>query len=82
MEYYSAIKSNAFESVLMRCMDLELIVQSEVKSERERQISYINGNIHNLERWCWQSYVQGSKGDTDVKNKILDSVGDEEGGMI
>ena len=32
MEYYSAIKSNAFESVLMRCMDLELIVQSEVKS--------------------------------------------------
>ena len=30
MEYYSAIKKNAFESVLMRWMKLEPIVQSEV----------------------------------------------------
>ena len=34
VEYYSAIKRNAFESVL-RWMNLELIIQSEVKSERE-----------------------------------------------
>jgi len=36
VEYYSAIKRNAFESVLMRWMKLEPIIQSEVKSERER----------------------------------------------
>ena len=30
MEYFSATKSNAFESVLMRWMNLELIIQSEV----------------------------------------------------
>ena len=30
MEYYSAIKRNAFESVMMRWMNLELIIQSEV----------------------------------------------------
>ena len=66
----------------MRCMDLELIVQSEVKSERERQISYINVYVHNLERWYWQSYVQGNKEYTDVKNKILDSVGEEKGGKF
>ena len=42
-ECYSAIKRNAFESVLMRWMNLEPIIQSEVsqrekvrKSERER----------------------------------------------
>ena len=35
MEYYSAIKRNAFESVLTRWMNLEPIIQSEV-SERER----------------------------------------------
>ena len=29
MEYYSAIKRNAFESVLMRWMNLEPIIQSE-----------------------------------------------------
>ena len=31
MEYYSAIKRNAFESVLMRYMNLEPIIQSEVR---------------------------------------------------
>ena len=30
MEYYSAIKRNTFESVLMRWMKLESIIQSEV----------------------------------------------------
>ena len=30
MDYYSAIKRNAFESVLMRRMNLEPIIQSEV----------------------------------------------------
>ena len=30
VEYYSSIKRNAFESVLMRWMNLEPIIQSEV----------------------------------------------------
>ena len=51
MEYYSAIKKNAFESVLMRWIKLERIIQSEVKSERKIPIQYINAYIWNLERW-------------------------------
>ena len=35
MEYYSAIKRNAFESVLMRWMNLEPIIRSEV-SQKEK----------------------------------------------
>ena len=35
MEYYSAIKRNKFESVLMRWTDLEPIMQTEV-SQKER----------------------------------------------
>ena len=35
MENYSAIKRNAFESVLMRWMDLKPIIQSEV-SQKEK----------------------------------------------
>ena len=31
MEYYSAIKRNTFESVLMRWMNLEPIIQSKVR---------------------------------------------------
>ena len=34
-EYYSAIKRNAFESVLMRWMNLEPIIQNEV-SQKEK----------------------------------------------
>ena len=37
MEYYSAMKRNAFQSVLMRCVILEPIIQSEV-SQKEMQI--------------------------------------------
>ena len=33
--YYSAIKGNAFESVLMRWMNPEPIIQSEVKQKEE-----------------------------------------------
>ena len=35
MEYYSAMKRNAFDSVLMRWMKLELIIQS-VESQKEK----------------------------------------------
>ena len=35
MEYYSFIKKNAFESVLMRWMKLEHIIQNE-ESEKEK----------------------------------------------
>ena len=37
MEYYSAIKKNSFESILMRWMKLEPIIQSEV-SQKEKLI--------------------------------------------
>ena len=40
MKYYSAIKRNAFESVLMRWMKLEPIIQSEV-SQKEKDKYYI-----------------------------------------
>ena len=33
MDYYSAVKKNAFESVLMRWMKLEPIIQSEVRKK-------------------------------------------------
>ena len=36
----------------------------------------------NLERQYRPSYMQGNKGDTDVKNRFLDSVGKGKGGII
>ena len=37
VEYYSAIKKNAFVSVLMRWMKLEPIIQSEVSQKEKHQ---------------------------------------------
>ena len=51
MEYYSPIKKNAFESVLMRWMKLEPIKQSEVSQKEKHQYSILNTYIWNLERW-------------------------------
>ena len=41
MEYYSAIKKNAFESVLMRWMKLELIIQSEARQKEKHQYTIL-----------------------------------------
>ena len=41
MEYYSATKKNAFESVLMRWMKLESIIQSEVSQKEKHQYSIL-----------------------------------------
>ena len=55
VEYYSVIKRNAFESVLMRRTNLVPIIQS--KSEREKRNSvYWHIYIWNLNRWLWWIY--------------------------
>ena len=50
------------------------------KSEREKQISYINAYIWNVERWYWWTYLQSSNGDTDIENRFGDTVGEGDGG--
>ena len=47
MEYYSAITKNAFESILMRWMKLDPIIQSEV-SQKEKHIYCILTHIYGI----------------------------------
>ena len=47
MEYYSSIKKDTFESVLMRWMKLEFIIQSEV-SQKENYQSRILRHIYGI----------------------------------
>ena len=46
-EYYSAMKRNTFESVLMRWMNLESIIQSEV-SQKEKGKYHILMHIYGI----------------------------------
>ena len=47
MEYYSAIKKNTFESILMKWMKLEPIIQSEVSQKEKHQYSILT-HIHGI----------------------------------
>ena len=47
MGYYSAIKRNVFESVLMRWMNLEPIIQREV-SQKEKDKYHIPTHIYGI----------------------------------
>ena len=47
MEYYSAIKRNTFESVLMRWVNLEPIIQSEV-SQKQKDKYHILTHIYRI----------------------------------
>ena len=47
MEYFSAIKMNAFESVLMKWMNLEPTIQSEV-SQKEKDKYRILTHIYGI----------------------------------
>ena len=63
-------------------MNLAPIIQSDVSQKEKDKYLILMHIMWNLERWYQQSYMQGSKEDTDGKNRLLDSVGEGEGGLI
>ena len=80
-EYYSAIKKNAFESVLMRCMKLESIIQREVSQKEKHQYSILM-HIYGILKDGNDGSICKTEKETEIQNRLLDSVGDGEGGMI
>ena len=72
---------NTFESVLMRWMKLEPIIQSEVSQKEKEQYSMLM-NIYGIQKDGNDNPVCETARDTDLQNSLLDSVGEGEGGMI
>ena len=60
MEYYSAIKKNSFESILMRWMKLEPIIQSEVSQKDKKHQTHVNPWLIHIN--VWQKPLQYWKG--------------------
>ena len=60
MEYYSALKGNAFESVLMRWMNLEPVIQSEVsqKGKDKYHILMYIWNKNGIEEFTYRATVE------------------------
>ena len=49
-------------------------------SEREKQVSYINAYLWNLEKWCRWTGLQARNRDTDAENKCMDTKRGQQGG--
>ena len=62
-------------------MKQEPIIQSEVSQKEKHQYSILM-HIYRIQKDGNKPYMQDRKRDTDVKNRLLDSVGEVKGGMI
>jgi len=69
MEYYSAIKRNKFESVLVMWMNLEPVIQSE-----KNKYHILTHYIRNLENCTDESICRAGR-DTDIENRLVGTTG-------
>ena len=84
MEYYLAIKKNTFESVLMRWMKLEPIIQIEVSQKEKHQYSILT-HIYGIQKDGNDDPVCKTAKKTQVCIADLwdsEGKGEGEGGMI
>ena len=67
----------------MRWMKLEAIIQSEVSQKEKHQYSILTHLCVEFRKMVVITLCErDSKRDSDIKNRLLDSVGEGEGGMI
>jgi len=67
MKYYSAIKRNAFESVLMRWMNLEPIIQSEVSQKEKDKYCILESRKNGTEEFIYRAAME-----KHIENRLMD----------
>ena len=77
MEYYSAIKRDAFEPLLMKWINLEPIIQSEA-SQKEKDKYCILMHIHGIQKNGIDEPICRARIETQTDNRLMDA---GEGGM-
>ena len=81
MEYYSAIKKNTFESVLMRWMKVEPIIQSEVSQKEKHQCSILM-DIYGIQKDGNDNPVWETAKEPQIYRTVFWILWEKEGGMI
>ena len=82
MECYSAIKKNEIMPFAATWMDPDIVILSEVKSDRERQIPYDIAYMWNLKKMIQMNlYLQSRNSLTDIENKLMVTKGERRGGI-
>ena len=80
MEYYSAIKKNTFELVLMRWMKLEPVLQTQVRKKNTNMVILVN--IYGIQKYGNDDPKCVTVKETQMQRTDLDSVGEGKSGMI
>jgi len=81
MECYSAIRKEWISVSFSEVNEARACCTEWNKSEREKQISYINAYMWNLEKQDWWTYLQGRNGNTDVEHGFVATVREAESEM-
>ena len=81
MEYYSDIKKNTFESVLMRWMKLEPIIQSEVSQKDKHQYSILT-HIYGILKDGIDNPICKTGKETQMYRTDFWTLGEGKGGMF
>ena len=81
LEYYSAIKKNSFESVLMRWMKLEPIIQSEVSQKDKHQYGILT-HIYGILKDGNDNPICKTEKETQMYRTDFQTVGEGECGMF
>ena len=79
MEYYSAIKRSTSESVLMRWMNLEPIIQSEV-SQKEKDKYCILTHIYRIQKNGTEEFIYRATVEKQTEGVDLWTWGEGRGG--
>ena len=79
MDYASAMKGKAFESVLMRQIKLKPIIQSEVSQKEKDKYCRVT-HMYRIQKGGIDNPI--CRAAKDTKKRIFDSVGEGKGRMI
>ena len=53
--------------------ELRACRQNVVSQKKEKRVAYVSAYIWNLGRWSSWTYLQGSSGDADIENRLVDT---------
>ena len=71
MEYYSALERNTFESVLMKWMNLEPVIQSEVSRKEKGKFHTLTHTYMESRKMALMDLFSGQQ----LRNRPMDTAG-------
>ena len=78
VEWHHQLNGHEFEQVLgVGDGQGSLACCSPWGHKKSDMTEWLNWTEQNLEKWCWWTYLQGRNRNADVKDEVVDTVGDE-----